>query len=574
MRILCLILLCIAVNCPARDAYVLLSGGGTPLSNNYSQYLQAEALSAWLQRSYPADSVWVFFGCGNQPGQPSVLADVHRRTAHGNLALDSWLPGALPHNRPATREVFLRALKEEILPAVHAGGTLYLLVGDHGSLAKSAPKESVITLWQLQRGDGHRSWFTNPTEELGVTELRDVLRAGLGQGRVVFCMTQCHSGGFHFLGGPRAVAVPASWFAGPVPAWAQGDAAAPLAVAGFTSTDEPSIAAGCDPDPDPDVWAGYERYFPENLLGCDLISGQTRAAPQASFASAHAAAVRVDQTIDKPRSTSEQYLALWAETLERLAGEPTLVPATRAQVQLYQQSVDRGLADGNAGPGFQACRAGWSQEVARLAAQAPAVADALRQGRRADLETLHPPGHQRSGNRAERRRLWQEVLRPAWKEAVQRGEVGLPDGVVAFERHLLALEDQHREFMFPDGSGNALLNEIYWQSGYAVPDQTVPAHAEEVARWAAERSAQIHAWAEGASDPAVRAAAGILATSSAAGRHMPRVLRAETAAERTLFYRRIAAAWVFLWNTHDTAALEELRRLQALESTPLPPVAR
>ena len=34
------------------DAFVVLSGGGTPLSNNYSQYLQARALNDWLRERY------------------------------------------------------------------------------------------------------------------------------------------------------------------------------------------------------------------------------------------------------------------------------------------------------------------------------------------------------------------------------------------------------------------------------------------------------------------------------------------------------------------------------------------
>src|SRR5262245_27547041 len=37
----------------ARDAYVLLSGGGTPLSNHYSQYLQAKAIAAFFERECP-----------------------------------------------------------------------------------------------------------------------------------------------------------------------------------------------------------------------------------------------------------------------------------------------------------------------------------------------------------------------------------------------------------------------------------------------------------------------------------------------------------------------------------------
>ena len=45
---------------PPRDAYVLLTGGGTPLSNNYSHFLQAEAIAAFFARECPPDVTWIF----------------------------------------------------------------------------------------------------------------------------------------------------------------------------------------------------------------------------------------------------------------------------------------------------------------------------------------------------------------------------------------------------------------------------------------------------------------------------------------------------------------------------------
>ena len=77
------------------------------------------------------------------------------------------------------------------------GGTLYLFIGDHGELAGTGEKqESAITMWQLKQGRRRsRGWFTDDKEILGVAELRRVLAAGLGNGRVVFGMTQCHGGG-------------------------------------------------------------------------------------------------------------------------------------------------------------------------------------------------------------------------------------------------------------------------------------------------------------------------------------------------------------------------------------------
>ncbi len=236
-----------------RDAFVLLSGGGTPLSNHYSQYLQARALTGFFERSGPPGATWVFFGIGNRPDQPLRLADAHRTTERDGVRLESWVPGILRGNRPATRESFLSALRTEILPVVRDGGTLYLFVGDHGELAKGDPAESAITMWQLKQGAGRGNrWTTDSKEILRVSELRQVLAEGLGQGRVVFCMTQCHSGGFHFLGVPREVTPPREWFT-TWPDWARTrPTAPPLRVAGFTATDEQSIAAGCVAGPDPE----------------------------------------------------------------------------------------------------------------------------------------------------------------------------------------------------------------------------------------------------------------------------------------------------------------------------------
>jgi hypothetical protein len=210
----------------ARDAFVLFSGGGTPLTNNYSQYLQARAMSAFLLGCYPADSVWIFFGAGNREGEPPAFSDVRQQLKQDGLLLESWLPGALPQNRAADKATFLGALRNEVLPTVREGGTLYLFVGDHGTQQKEGARESLITLWQMKQTPP-RGWRTDTAEELSVSELRAVLEEGLGAGRVVFCMTQCHSGGFHFLGLPREVLPEQEWFNGVVPDWAAPSDRAP-----------------------------------------------------------------------------------------------------------------------------------------------------------------------------------------------------------------------------------------------------------------------------------------------------------------------------------------------------------
>src|SRR5213082_3173200 len=99
-----LLLACCAQVLCARDAFVMLSGGDSPLENNYSQYLQARGVVAFFERNYPSNSVWVFFGAGNRDGEIPVFGDVRREGQKDGLALDSWLPGSLSRNRPARRE--------------------------------------------------------------------------------------------------------------------------------------------------------------------------------------------------------------------------------------------------------------------------------------------------------------------------------------------------------------------------------------------------------------------------------------------------------------------------------------
>lgn len=586
-----LALIVIASPLPARDAFVLLSGGGTPLTNNYSQYLQAREMTAHLQRSYPADSVWVFFGIGNRPGEAAKLADVRKQVKEKGFIRETWLPGPLPNNRPARKADFLKALREEILPAVHDGGTLYLFIGDHGALAKNGPKESIVTMWQLENTDGkERGWRTNPEEELSVTDLRSALDAGLGQGRVVFCMTQCHSGGFHYLGVPRALLPPTEWFTA-VPDWAMPLDHKPLPLAaGFTAVDEESLAAGCDPDPDPDRWAGYERFVPEALLGVDMFSGKIIKTGLPSYAAAHEASVLVDQTIDKPRSTSEQYLERWATLIEKLAGEKNLVPEAAHAVAAYQKAVDGGLAE-VPDAAFAAKRALFERYVQRMTEQNKSAAALLQSGARAELEKaigVRPAaggGQTRrpvaTGTAPNQPNPWKDTIRPAWKAAVEGKKVkGLKGDALAFEKYLLAQEDKGRN-LFSRGWQNPILNDIFWQSGYPFPAKLNTKKAEAVTRWGAMRREKIGQWARSSKDPKVKEAAGKFFPARrnprlmAAGNPPLRTLSTKIAAERALFYRRTLGAWAFLLTVKAEPALAELHALIALENTPLPvPVAR
>ena len=579
------------------DAFVVISGGGTPLSNNYSQFLQARALNDWLRTRYADEAVWTFFGAGNRTGAPAVFADARRQLKEDGKIVESWLPGVLDHNRPATKAEILGALKNEILPRIAAGGTLTLFVGDHGELSRGKNPESAITLWQMKpTGTGRNAgWKSDEGEVLTVSELRAALVAGVGRGRVVFCFTCCHSGGFHHLDVPRAAPANPAWFRGlqPVEYADWSETVAPARMAGFVATTEDSLAAGCDPDPDPENWLGYERHFPEALMGLDLMSGRKIGEARASFAAAHEAATLVDRTIDKPSSTSEAWLERYATLIETvLAESPALTPAVRMQVDRFQRIVNGEPAE-VADAAFTAFQHRTERFVAALAGQNPASATLLRAGTRAELAAVIGPepgnaggggGGRRGGGASNVRKLWTETIRPVWKAALEARKVaGIPEAARAFELHLIGLEEKNPARIFLPGDRDAVRNEVFWRSGYAIPAETNQARAMAVARWEAGRRAAIIAWARTAPDDKVRAAAvtwggpvrPATANSSATGQRVadagpPRAARKE-AVRRALFYRRVLGAWAFLIAVDERGALERLTELRALEETPLPP---
>jgi len=578
-----------AATASSRDAFVLISGGGSPLTNQYSQYLQARAIAADFQRRAAPGRAWVFFGAGNRTSEAPVFGDVHQQIKRGGLLIDHWVPGPLQDNRPAKREAILRALREEVLPVVRDGGTLYLFIGDHGTESRGENPESIITLWQMERS-ATGGWRQNNTENLGVAELRTTLASGLGRGRVVFCMTQCHSGGFHELAVPHAFKLRPDWFTVmPVdsPDWRQ--APVDLRLAGFTATDQESLAAGCMPDPDPDRWAGYERFFPEQLLGVDLFTNTRTGGGRPSFAAAHEAATLVDQTIDKPRSTADFFLDRWADAIELLAQQPNVTPELKRHVALYER-----IADGAAPPAGDADlaekQAQFLRFTAELARQHPSLATVLRTAPRAELlaggnAAMLRGGNQGGGGGAARRppelaKLWDETIRPAWQAAIDAGSAKtLPSAAQAFEKHLLALEAKGRDFLF---NREALPNETFWQSTLAQPATADAAKAAAVTRWAAERRTKILEWAKDAADEKVRTAAAdwqkrslnrrtaAVTPAPAAAARPPNAAAQRAARERVRFYRRVLGAWAFLQASDETEALEQLHALQALEHTPFP----
>jgi hypothetical protein len=191
-----------------------------------------------------------------------------------------------------------------------------------------------------------------------------------------------------------------------------------------------------------------------------------------------------------------------------------------------------------------------------------------------------PPrrGRRGGGGGSERRKLWTEVLRPAWRSAVDGNQItNLPPGVLEFEKYLLMKEDRGRNYFFMNG--DPVGEEVFWQSGYSDPQTLNPAKAEAVAQWGVERRDKILAWARMSEVEDVREAADKLSQTTRQRRIDPApvanalapLMSREIAAERTLFYRRALAAWAFLIGVNERPALARLRELTELERAPLPP---
>jgi len=582
----------------AKDVFVLLSGGHSPFDNNYSQYLQARAVADYFERHYPTNSVWIFFGAGNVSGKKPVLADVCQATPRDNLLIPSWLPGALPHNLPARRSIFLGALRNEILPAIADGGTLFLFVGDHGSRTKGRNAQSEIDLWSLSRDEGSdHGWREDEDETLSVSDLRSALTNGIGKGQVVFVMTQCHAGGFHYLAIAHEMTPNPKWFTD-VPAWAIAKTAPAFPnAAGFTATDEFSLASGCDPDPDPARWAGYERYLPEQLMGMDLFTLKLQGKGLRSFAEAHIQATLRDATIDRPASTSDQYLERWANLIEtRLSSDPNLASHVQSAVTAYERALN-GAPPKVADAAYRERQAQFQKFTEKLCGTDPEMKDLLLKGTRKQLEDAVGPDMDDSGNTPPppntprrrpgqfrgRRRLWRETIRPAWKKAVESNQAtNVLPAAMDFEKHLLDLEEEG-ENLFSPNAQRTIEEEIYWQGGFADPQTVNFSKADAITLWGLQRREKILEWAKTNSALEVRTAAARLLEmpanrnnqDSQPSGHEPMhesspAVDMETAVARTLFYRRVLGAWEFLFAVQEQPALDRLRELTELERTKLP----
>ncbi len=289
--------------------FVVLSGGGSPSGNHYSQYLQTKSLTDYLRQSYSSKQVDVAFGAGNRSDVSPLIADVHTTYSNNDGAsqISKMIVGNIENNHEATKENVQRMLHSQS----HDNRPLFLLVSDHGMpnpLIQDFNKKysnNCINLWEIDASK--KSWRNEEEGCLGVTELESWL-SGLKSSRIIYAMSQCYSGGFH------AMTVKTNPDSGIVTTNPR--------ICGFTSTTAELTASGCTPNVDGPNYAGYERFFTKQIIGKDFVTNQRTSFGEAkNLYQAHELASLEDYTIDIPLASSDFYLYEVARNLQRFGAK-------------------------------------------------------------------------------------------------------------------------------------------------------------------------------------------------------------------------------------------------------------
>ncbi len=261
----------------ASAVHALLINGGRQPASNYLSHLQhlQDMVELLRRRGVAPERIHVFSADGEDPA-----ADL---TTRETPPADFWLiedtalgnrlkPRAQVVDTPwravklhPARLDDLRRWFEQAGQAIPVGDRLLVFVTDHGGPARSGPGTGTISLWR---------------EQLTVRELRLLLDRLSSRVQVVTVMSQCYSGAFADLMYDHGAGAPPS-----------GN------TCGFFATSGEDKAYGCYPEGQDRDRIGYAFEF------IDALGHQPTAAQ------AHTEVLWSDTTPDKPRSTSDAYLA-------------------------------------------------------------------------------------------------------------------------------------------------------------------------------------------------------------------------------------------------------------------------
>lgn len=286
-----LALLAWLVAAPARAAdHVWLIGGGYDPDSSQAQIEQNVLWVSQLLRAAPGKHrLRVYFDDGDDPGRDvkelvplrgGDLEPVRRLYAYGHTAGYRYRNHVLPRVDGGTERTSLTAQLEREIAGLKAGDRLLIVFNGHGTRSRRDP-------------GGNRLWLWKGTS-LDVRELDALLARVSPEARVRFVFTQCYAGAFARLApGP------------------DGNRC------GFLAEAEDRQAEGCAAGVDANDYRDYTTYFFAALSGRTRLGQPLPVNPdldgdgQVSFYEAHLYALRVGESADLPRATSEDFLERW-----------------------------------------------------------------------------------------------------------------------------------------------------------------------------------------------------------------------------------------------------------------------
>lgn len=554
----------------ARAHVFVLSGGGAPWSNHYSQYLQTKTLATGLGRIFGQVAVDVRFGIGNNAEDPKVFPDVHAKITEEDVQNERMIYGVLSANAAATKEN-VRDYFENILPSkLTKDDAFFLFVSDHGmpNSRARAYENNCIHLWSYDPESAREGGFDDQC--LSKDELLALITKNVPAKKTVFAMSQCYSGGFHRLSVDPDGDYPS----------------ANASLCGFTSVTEDLVASGCTDDVEADRYQGYERYFTEMITGRDVVTGKNiPEGRKLTVRSAHRAAALKDMTVDVPQSTSDYYLLAWHDAIFSDGFKPRAGSLRSSEVKKLAEAVasfalDRPtILEKSAELRDLAAErlADLDGMVAALSRYNPGAAVLFKTGSVTDLEDRMAEIaaeldaiDEKEGPLFKRMdKIRYKVLFKNWRQAVLANEVSALSALERDEFEIKILAPLEKSLGAGANAESGLQANMI--AALAQYEQKDPSRAKMFSSYWRRRPELIAAWAKGSQDEKILAAAvEFEKTSNEIASHDARyeaLLREESHVRRILQARRALAALIAIAEMEDRKAAEELLGLDECEKS-------
>ena len=279
--------------------HVWLIGGGYDPDSAQAQIEQNVLWVSQLVRLPPGHrTVRIYFNDGDDPAadvkelaplRGGGLEPLRRLFANGHIAGYRYRNHAIPNVHGGTEVTALRAALARDVARLAPGDRLLIVFNGHGTHARRDPGGNRLMLW-------NNTW-------LDVRDLERLLVRAPPAVTVRFVFTQCYAGAFARL------------------AFTDGTERC-----GFLAESEDQPAEGCAAGVDAGDYRDYTTYFFAALAGRTRLGGPLPANPdldgdgRVSFYEAHLYALRVGESADLPRATSEDFLERWQPWYADLRG--------------------------------------------------------------------------------------------------------------------------------------------------------------------------------------------------------------------------------------------------------------